>query len=83
MSEDELEDLRERFKSGQYSIDIEQKTFSMAEYNAMIASECSAQQNSGEFLCYVGSLSNPVWGNATALMYDCTPYRPAAYCMHR
>lgn len=38
MSESELEDLRERFKNGQYNIDIERKTFSMAEYNDMIAS---------------------------------------------
>jgi hypothetical protein len=42
VSEGELEDLRERFKNGQYSIDIEHKTFSMAQYNDMLASECSA-----------------------------------------
>lgn len=39
VSEKELEDLRERFTNGQYDIDIEQKTFSMAEYNDMLASE--------------------------------------------
>jgi hypothetical protein len=39
VSEAELEDLRERFKNGQYSIDIEHKTFSMAQYNDMLASE--------------------------------------------
>jgi hypothetical protein len=39
VSESELEDLRERFKNGQYNIDIEHKTFSMAEYNEMLASE--------------------------------------------
>lgn len=35
--ESELEDLRERFKNGQYNIDIEHKTFSMAQYNDMLA----------------------------------------------
>jgi hypothetical protein len=39
VSESELEDLRSRFTSGQYNIDIEAKTFSMAEYNQMIGSE--------------------------------------------
>jgi hypothetical protein len=38
VSETELEDLRERFKNGQYSIDIEHKTFSMEQYNDMLAS---------------------------------------------
>lgn len=42
VSESELEDLRERFKNGQYNIDIEQKTFSMAQYNDMLASECAS-----------------------------------------
>lgn len=37
VSEKELEELRERFTNGQYSIDIEAKTFSMAEYNDMLA----------------------------------------------
>jgi hypothetical protein len=40
VSEGELEDLRERFRNGQYDISIEHKTFSMAEYNEMIDSEC-------------------------------------------
>jgi hypothetical protein len=40
VSESELEDLRERFTSGQYNIDIEHKTFSMAEYNQMLDSKC-------------------------------------------
>lgn len=39
VSEGELEDLRERFTNGQYDIDIEHKTFSMAEYNTMLDSE--------------------------------------------
>jgi len=39
VSESELEDLRERFRSGQYSINIEAKTFSMAEYNDLLGSE--------------------------------------------
>lgn len=39
VSESELEDLRERFKNGQYDIDIEAKTFSMAEYNQMLECE--------------------------------------------
>jgi hypothetical protein len=39
VSETELEDLRERFKNGQYDIDIEAKTFSMAEYNQMLECE--------------------------------------------
>jgi hypothetical protein len=45
VSEAELEDLRERFATGQYAIDIEHKTFSMAEYNEMLASECSAARS--------------------------------------
>ncbi|KIZ06735.1 UreA carboxylase [Monoraphidium neglectum] len=36
VSEDELENLRERFAAGQYDISIESKTFSMADYTAMI-----------------------------------------------
>lgn len=40
VSEKELEDLRERFRNGQYNIDIEQKIFSMAEYNEMLNCEC-------------------------------------------
>lgn len=39
VSESELEDLRSRFTNGQYNIDIETKTFSMAEYNQMLDSE--------------------------------------------
>lgn len=43
VSESELEDLRERFTNGQYDIDIERKTFSMAEYNQMLDSKyCAA-----------------------------------------
>jgi len=30
---------RERFRNGQYTINIEAKTFSMAEYNELLASE--------------------------------------------
>ena len=37
VSENELEDLRERFRAGQYNIDIEHKSFSMGEYNQMLA----------------------------------------------
>jgi hypothetical protein len=53
VSESELEDLRERFTNGQYNIDIEHKTFSMAEYNQMLDSKflqvlvcCSLTQSS-------------------------------------
>jgi urea carboxylase len=43
VSEGELEDLRERFRNGQYDIDIEHKTFSMAEYNEMLACESNSR----------------------------------------
>lgn len=46
VSEGELEDLRERFRSGQYDIDIEHKTFSMAEYNIML--ECESRGHHGQ-----------------------------------
>ena len=36
VSEEELIDLRAKFRTGQYALDIEQKEFSMAEYNAMV-----------------------------------------------
>jgi hypothetical protein len=39
VSEDELESLRERFAAGQYDIDIEPKTFSVHDYNAMVNGE--------------------------------------------
>ena len=37
VSEEELEDLRERFDAGQYDINIEAKTFSLRDYNKMIS----------------------------------------------
>lgn len=40
VSEDELESLRVRFAAGQYDINIEQKTFSLCDYEAMINGEC-------------------------------------------
>jgi hypothetical protein len=39
VSETELEDMREKFKNGQMVIDIEQKTFSMGDYNTMVEGE--------------------------------------------
>jgi len=36
VSESELEDMREKFKNGQMAIDIEQKSFSMGDYNKMV-----------------------------------------------
>jgi len=51
VSEGELEDLRERFRNGQYNIDIEHKTFSMAEYNDMLACESLLLLHSWAALC--------------------------------
>jgi hypothetical protein len=42
VGEEELEDLREKFRNGQLDISIEHKTFSMAEYNEMVAGEVAA-----------------------------------------
>ena len=39
VSESELEEMREKFKNGQMAIDIEQKTFSMGDYNQMVTGE--------------------------------------------
>lgn len=39
VSEDELMSLRERFEAGQYEINIEHKTFSMADYTKMVNGE--------------------------------------------
>jgi hypothetical protein len=51
VSEDELENLRERFAAGQYDISIESKTFSMADYTAMITGEMRV----GVGLCLMGT----------------------------
>lgn len=37
VSEDELEDMRERFTSGRYNIQIDQVSFDLKAYNAMVA----------------------------------------------
>lgn len=64
VSEGELEDLRERFTNGQYNIDIEQKTFSMAEYNEMLACESLLLWYSWAALC-----PNMLW--PVALLTTC------------
>jgi hypothetical protein len=67
VSEGELEELRERFKNGQYSIDIEHKTFSMAEYNDMLASEWRCCCVAGLVIMYAAAFMLAVMASTSAV----------------
>jgi hypothetical protein len=64
VGEEELEELREKFRNGQLDISIEHKTFSMAEYNTMVAGEAA----SGGWMA--GATQT---GVTTHVPFGCTP----------